>query len=144
MKGDRRRSGIEHDEDRRLAALDRPEHIGEKAAFGKIPVRLLHFFRRWGEPQYAIGTVGAPPVEPAVRANLRKAPAYRGHAADEIDEVVLLAADTAPIDPADLIVLAVGVVVAGLRVADFIARKQQRHALRQKQAGELVLAQSMA
>src|SRR5581483_961186 len=99
MKGDRRRSGIEHDADRRLAALDRPQHIGEKAAFGKIPVRLLHFFRRWGQPQHAIGSVGTPTVEPAVRANLRKAQAYLGHAADEMDEVVLLASDTVPVDP---------------------------------------------
>ena len=61
--------------------------------------------------------------------------------ADEIGEVLAFLAEIFPADPADLVVLAIGVVVAVLRVADFVAGQHQRRALRQQQAGELVLAQ---
>src|SRR6201999_1494483 len=43
--------------------------------------------------------------------------------------------------PAGLVVLAIGIVVAGLRVGDLIAGENQRQALRQQQRGERVLAQ---
>ena len=59
--------------------------------------------------------------------------------ADEIGEVVALAVEALPADPADLVVLAIGIVVAGLAVADFIAGQNQRQALRQQQTCELVL-----
>ena len=43
-----------------------------------------------------------------------------------------------PVDPADFVVLAVGVVVAALRAAELVAAEQQRHALRQQQRGQEV------
>ena len=43
-----------------------------------------------------------------------------------------------PIDPADLIVLAIGVVVAVLRPAHFVAAADHRHALGQEQGGQQV------
>ena len=43
-----------------------------------------------------------------------------------------------PIDPADLIVLAIGVVVAALRSPHFVAATEHRHPLRQEQGGEHV------
>src|SRR5204862_534976 len=59
----------------------------------------------------------------------------------EIGEVVALLAEIVPIDPAGLVVLAIGVVVAVLRIADLVAGQQQGRALREEKAGELVLAQ---
>src|SRR5262249_14301903 len=41
-----------------------------------------------------------------------------------------------PVEPRELVVLAVGVVVATLAVTALIAREQHRHALRQEQGGE--------
>ena len=73
-----------------------------------------------------------------MRADLRKALAQLGHVADEIGEVVAFAVEAFPADPADFVVLAIGVVVAVLGVADFIAGQNQRQALRQQQARELV------
>src|SRR5882757_6747047 len=64
--------------------------------------------------------------------------------ADEIRKILALLAEVVPADPADLVVLAVGVVVAGLRVADLVAGEDQRRALRQQQAGELVLSEPAA
>ncbi len=43
-----------------------------------------------------------------------------------------------PVEPGDLVVLAVGVVVAALRAADLVAAEQHRHALRQQQRGQQV------
>ena len=85
-----------------------------------------------------------PSVEPALAADLREFLAQCRHVADEIGEVVALAAEMFPADPADLVVLAIGVVVAVLRVADLVAGQDQRQALRQQQAGELVLAKLAA
>src|ERR1700761_7106335 len=64
--------------------------------------------------------------------------------ADKFGEVVAFAAEIFPTDPADLAVLAISIVVAVLRVADLVAGPQQRHALCEKQTGELVLAQLAA
>ena len=43
-----------------------------------------------------------------------------------------------PVEPRDLVVLAVGVVVAALRAADLVAAEQHRDALREEQRGEEV------
>src|SRR3954453_15108679 len=72
---------------------------------------------------------------------LRKTAAQIGEMADEIGKVFSRIAEMTPVHPADLIVLAIGVVVAALRIADLVAGEQQRQALRQQQAGELVAAQ---
>src|SRR5258707_9462349 len=79
-----------------------------------------------------------------MRTQLWKAPAQLGHVADEIGEVVAFAAKTLPADPAGLVVLAIGIVVAVLRVADFVAGQNQRQALCQQQTGQLVLAELAA
>src|SRR5216684_3757268 len=79
-----------------------------------------------------------------MRTDLRKSPAQLGHVADEIDEVVAFAAETFPADPADFVVLAIGIVVAGLRVADFVAGQNQRQALRQQQTRKLVFTKLTA
>src|SRR5262249_26458276 len=96
------------------------------------------------QPQHPIGAVGAMAVEPVMAADLPKASAQRSHVADEIGEIVTIALQTFPADPAGLVVLAIGVVVAALRVADLIAGEKQRRALRQQEAGQLVFAQASA
>ena len=48
---------------------------------------------------------------------------------DKIGKILALDAQAGPIDPADLIVLAIGIVVALLAVADFVAGEQHRYAL---------------
>src|SRR5436190_58253 len=72
---------------------------------------------------------------------LWKTAAQIGEMADEAGEVLGAVAQVAPVHPADLVVLAIGVVVAALRIADLVAGEQQRQALRQQQAGELVAPQ---
>src|ERR1700676_3862899 len=79
-----------------------------------------------------------------MRADLRKSPAQFGHMADEIDQAVAFAIEAFPVAPADLVVLAIGIVVAVLRVADFIAGQNQRQALRQQQARQLVFPELAA
>ena len=53
-------------------------------------------------------------------------------------DAVGVALEQAPVEPGDLVVLAIRVVVARLRVAELVAREQHRHALRQEQRGEEV------
>ena len=67
-----------------------------------------------------------------MRTYLRKSSAQLGHVADEIGEIKVFAAETVPADPADFVVLAVGIVVAALRIADLVAGQNQRQALRQQ------------
>ena len=54
---------------------------------------------------------------------MREVAADRREAADEVRQIVAVAAETIPIGPSDLVVLTIGVVVAVLRVSDFIAGK---------------------
>ncbi len=72
------------------------------------------------------------------------APAQNGVGAAEGDqrlgeaEEIALPLEQPPVHPADLVVLAVRVVVAPLRAAELVARQQHRRALRQQQQGEEV------
>src|ERR1700676_5598054 len=75
-----------------------------------------------------------------MRAGLRKSPAQLGHMADEIDLVVAFAIKAFPVDPAYFVVLTIGIVVAVLRVADFVAGQNQRQALPQQYARQPVLS----
>ena len=53
-------------------------------------------------------------------------------------ELEQAAIDVLPVEPGDLVVLAVGVVVALLGPADLVAAEQHRHALREEQRGQEV------
>src|SRR5690606_4230761 len=53
-------------------------------------------------------------------------------------EQVPVAPTELPVHPADLVVLAVGVVVAPLRAPHLVAGAEHRHALREKEGGEEV------
>ena len=74
-------------------------------------------------------------------ANLPKPPAQFGQVADKGDEVLALFAEILPADPADVVVLAIGVVVASLAVADLVAGQDQRRTLRQQQTRKLISSQ---
>src|SRR6266567_662502 len=73
------------------------------------------------QPQHAVGAVRAPAVEPALAADLAEPSAQLGQMADEAGEVFALLAKIFPADPAGLVVLAIGIVVAVLRIADLVA-----------------------
>src|SRR6186997_2021008 len=64
--------------------------------------------------------------------------------ADEAGKVFAFLAEVFPTDPTGLVVLAIGIIVAVLRIADFVAGEQQRRALRQHQADQLVLSELAA
>src|SRR5882724_2944985 len=64
--------------------------------------------------------------------------------ADEVDEVVTVPIETIPDDPTRFVVLAIRIVVAVLRVADFIAGQNERHALCEQQTCKLVFAKLAA
>src|SRR3954454_5921150 len=72
------------------------------------------------------------------------APAQRDHLAEEPEDVALLLAREIPVEPADLVVLAVGVVVALLRAADLVAGDEHRRPLREEQDRSEVLDLSLA
>src|ERR1700760_4922970 len=68
-----------------------------------------------------------------MRPNLGKIVAQTRHMADEVGEVVSFAPQPLPIDPAGVVVLAIGIVIAILRIGDLVAGQQQWHALCQQQ-----------
>src|SRR5580704_129600 len=121
-----------------------PKHIGKKTAFRKIPVLLFHVVCRRRQPQHTIRAVGAPSVEPAAGADLRKAAAYFAHMSDKIDEVATFVARAFPANPAGLVILAIGVVIAVLGIADLVAGQDQGNALGEQKAGELIFPQLVA
>src|SRR5215831_3593013 len=53
----------------------------------------------------------------------------------ELQQLLLLVIEV-PVEPADLVVLTVGVVVALLRATHLVAAEQHRHALREEQRGQ--------
>ena len=81
---------------------------------------------------------GRPAAEEAPPPEHRVLGAQPDERADVVQQLgVVLGADR-PVDPGDLVVLAVGVVVALLGAADLVAREQHRHALGQQQRGQEV------
>jgi len=75
------------------------------------------------QPFHVVGTVSLLAVQPASRPELGKVAAQPGEFANEPGEIVF-AAGLRPVNPADLVILAIGVVVAVLAVADLVARQQ--------------------
>src|SRR5579864_361258 len=74
------------------------------------------------------------------RGDLRETLAQRGEMTDEIGKVLAFHPRVRPVGPADLVVLAIGVVVTALAVADFISCQNQRHSLSEQQGCQLVLS----
>src|SRR5579862_2634884 len=118
------------------AALDRPageEHsdapgeflvpvvVGHLAAFGGQPDDLLVSFRGHG--------VGA---HVAAAAEDRVLAPQQYHAPREFEELLASSIER-PVEPRELVVLAIGVVVALLRATELITPEHHRHALREQQ-----------
>src|SRR5581483_1405890 len=74
----------------------------------------------------------------------REGLADRDHLADEADQGAIVIADRRPVDPADLVALAIGVVVAALGAPELVAREQHRRAERQQQGGEEIALLALA
>ena len=79
--------------------------------------------------------------QPTASPQLRETPAQADQTGDEVDQTGI---GVFPVEPGQRIVLAVGIVVAGLRASELIATQQHRHPLRQHQRGEKCALQSPA
>ena len=97
-----------------------PQHIGEKPPLGKIQSSPASLWppasattRRRIHPRDARRASGA--------SDLRKAFSQISHVADEIGEIVALAVEAIPVDPADLVILAIVIVCCRTASSDFIA-----------------------
>src|SRR5690349_14802641 len=64
--------------------------------------------------------------------------------ADETAEILVFGPDMLPIKPRDIVVLAISIVVAALRPADFVSSEQHRNTERQQQGGEQVALLAVA
>src|SRR5579872_1615971 len=92
---------------------------------------------------FGVGPVGQPslrakPVNLCVRVELllaqNRMSATKGDHAPGKAVNLLMLFQTAPVNPARFVVLAVGVVVAALRAAKFVAAEQHRHPARDEQS----------
>src|SRR5262249_54779495 len=112
---------VEHDEQWSAASVPLADHVGEIARLGKPPVDIGHLGPARGEPEHIVRAVRPAPDQPMAWPELRMLAAQFREAANELGEIVSGSAEPGPIDPADLVVLAKGVVVALLAVGDLIA-----------------------
>src|SRR5947208_5377934 len=76
-------------------------------------------------------------VQESRPADDRMLPTQRDQAANKRGEVLFRRADR-PIQPADLVVLAIGVVVASLAATELVSRQEHRGALREDERREQV------
>ena len=113
--------------------------------FAIRPVLLRHLRAVGADPGDVLG------LHPGVRlAGEEGTPSQNGVVLHDLDdvayEVAQLLASFAdlPVEPADLVVLAVGVVVAQLRAADLVATEQHGHALGEEQRGQEVALHAVA
>src|SRR5687768_16117250 len=118
----------------------------ERARIRVMPVARGHLMAERMTPAHILMLAIDPPraLEEGVALQTGRMLAQREQLPDERGEPYA-ARGVIPVDPADLVVLAVGVVVAGLRAAELVARQQHRHALRdherRKHVADLTLAQ---
>ena len=66
------------------------------------------------------------------------------HFFGELEQPFLLLVTFLPIQPTDLVVLTIGIVVAVLRPAEFISSAKHRHTLGDKQGGKKIASLSLA
>jgi hypothetical protein len=99
-----------------------------------VPVLRGHLGPGGGEPAHVLdaelGVEGA--GEEAPPAQHRQGLAQDQQALGELGEVPLVLADRLPVDPGDLVVLAIGVVVALLGAGELVAGEQHRRAAGQE------------
>ena len=106
------------------------------------PVPVDHLRPGRGEPGEVLEplVVHRPTAEERVLAQHRRVAAQPQQLADQAEQGNLVRADV-PVHPGDLVVLAVGVVVAVLGAPHLIARQQHRHAGGQQQGSQQVALQ---
>src|SRR5262249_18643537 len=115
------RRGVEHDVERNVGLLDRPEDIGPEPSFRKIPILLRHLGRVRGQPQHAEGAVGTPAFDPTAGTQLRESAAQFGELAYQRAHVVFCVTQRGPIYPSARIVLTVSIVVSALTGSDLVS-----------------------
>jgi hypothetical protein len=108
--------------------------------FGITPIFQGHLRAIWPNPGDVFDAVGGNGAagEEAAAAKQRVGPGDREHLLGELEQIGLRRIEV-PIQPAQLVVLAVGVVVALLGARYFVAVGNHRHALREGQRGQHVL-----
>ncbi len=109
----------------------------EAAREAVLPLLLRHLLAVGAEPREILDLRALDPAaleEPAAMEH-RLLGAQADQLADEVDLAQPRARDR-PRVPGDLVVLAIGVVVAALRAADLVAAAQHRNALREQEGGE--------
>ena len=111
----------------RLSAEEEPQ----AAAFGVVPVVVDEFPppRRQPGNVLDVRAGNAATVEKAVAVENDMFRAKPDEAPHELPERQAVLVDALPVDPADLIVLAIGIVVAVLGASEFIPRDQHGDAL---------------
>jgi hypothetical protein len=112
------------------------EHT-DRARKVRAPVGVGHGLAVGAEPLDVRRPAERVALEPAAAVEDRMRLPERDELARELEQRGALLLE-APVEPAELVVLAVGVVVAALRAAHLVAHEQHRHALREKQRREQV------
>src|SRR5512139_466159 len=100
-----------------------------------LPVLVHHLLAIGPEPR-DVGHAGAaqgPSLEPSAPPECGVSGLQRDQPPRVLEEVAI---DVLPVEPGNLVVLAIGVVVALLRTSELVATEQHGNALREKEGGE--------
>ena len=103
----------------------------ERAHESRLPRRIVHLTAVGREPCDVLRAANAPAVEIFAPAQRRLRAAETHQLADELEQRAPVGVEV-PVDPGDLVVLAVRVVVAALRAPELVAVADHRHALREQ------------
>ena len=121
------------------AALARIQLPADRPLAGVLPPGRVQIRCKPGQVRHAVGVEVVAQVEPPALQD-RKAPGQRNRLPKELDEI-LAGRGRGPVEPADLVVLAVGVVVAALRARELVAAQNHRRPRREQQIAGVVLHQ---
>ena len=113
------------------------EEHADGSCIAVLPVVVRHRLTVRPEPGEVLDVADLAALEPSAPAERRVVAAERGDAPRPLEQILV---DGAPVEPRDLVVLAVRVVVPLLRAPDLIPTEQHRHTLRQQQRGQQVAA----
>ena len=119
------------------------ESDAQASDVGLLPILFGHFMPIRSKPGqvFNVGAVDAAALEKLPAAEHRMVAPQGDHVAREVAQLLV---DVLPIEPRDLVVLAVCVVVPALRAADLVAAEQHRHTLGEQQHRDEVALLPMA
>ena len=125
---------IEQHQQRHRPALRQHQPERTREAVGPVPFRHLLGIRP--QPRHVARPVAQGPlaVQKAPLAQQRQSAAHAHQSRDELEEGLVAIAHLFPVHPGQLVVLAIGVVVAGLRAPDLVAHQQHGRSLREQQS----------